>query len=54
MAELYYFDLRESPALRKRLVGRLEHLGYRVTLTPLVLPEGILNPLVLTPLAQTV
>lgn len=48
-----YFDQRESPALRKRLVGRLEHLGYRVTLTPLALPEVVLAPLVLAPLVQT-
>ena len=48
-----YFDQRESPALRKRLVGRLECLGYKVLLTPVALPEVVLSPVALTPLAQT-
>ena len=30
-----YFDKRDEVAVRRRLVRRLEHLGYNVTLTPL-------------------
>ena len=35
----------ESPALRKRTVGRLTHLGYQVTLTLVALTEMAITPL---------
>jgi transposase len=30
-----YFDERDRQAVEKRLVRRLEHLGYQVSLTPI-------------------
>ncbi|MCX5971839.1 MAG: IS110 family transposase [Coprothermobacterota bacterium] len=33
-----YFDQRDSQAVRKRLVGRLEQLGFQVTLAPALQP----------------
>jgi hypothetical protein len=31
----FYFDERDRDAVRRRLVGRLEKLGYKVTAEPI-------------------